>query len=138
MATETLYYRIHAWKGTGPEVHIEIVAHADHQRRKQQLTLTRDEAVKLRDCLDGAIGSRDMIDQYHKILSRSVEEMELSMRSYNCLKNARIETIGDLVRHTEKDILRIKNLGRKSLNELREILGIIGLEFGMSGAEDLQ
>ena len=53
------------------------------------------------------------------------------MRSYNCLKNANIQTIGELVQKTEAEMLRTKNFGRKSLNEIKEILGTIGLSLGM-------
>jgi DNA-directed RNA polymerase subunit alpha len=60
-----------------------------------------------------------------------VEELELSVRSYNCLKNANIQTIGDLVQRSEAEMLRTKNFGRKSLNEIKEILGGLGLSFGM-------
>jgi DNA-directed RNA polymerase subunit alpha len=67
----------------------------------------------------------------HEILTRSVEEMELSVRSYNCLKNANIQTLGDLIQRTESEMLRTKNFGRKSLNEIREILTSMGLTFGM-------
>lgn len=67
----------------------------------------------------------------NEVLSRSVEELELSVRSYNCLKNANIQTIGDLVQKTEGEMLRTKNFGRKSLNEIKEILGGLGLGFGM-------
>jgi DNA-directed RNA polymerase subunit alpha len=70
-------------------------------------------------------------DQYQEYLNRSVEELELSVRSYNCLKNANIQTIGDLVVRTEADMLKTKNFGRKSLNEIREILGAMGLSLGM-------
>jgi DNA-directed RNA polymerase subunit alpha len=69
--------------------------------------------------------------QMNEVLNRSVEELELSVRSYNCLKNANIQTIGDLVQKTEAEMLRTKNFGRKSLNEIREILGNLGLSFGM-------
>jgi DNA-directed RNA polymerase subunit alpha len=65
------------------------------------------------------------------VLGRSVEELELSVRSYNCLKNANIQTIGDLVQKTEAEMLRTKNFGRKSLNEIKEILNNLGLGFGM-------
>jgi DNA-directed RNA polymerase subunit alpha len=64
-------------------------------------------------------------------LKRSVEELELSVRSYNCLKNADIKTIGDLVQKTEAEMLKTKNFGRKSLNEIKEILAEMGLSFGM-------
>jgi DNA-directed RNA polymerase subunit alpha len=69
--------------------------------------------------------------QMSEVLNRSVEELELSVRSYNCLKNANIQTIGDLVQKTEAEMLRTKNFGRKSLNEIKEILGGLGLSFGM-------
>ncbi len=67
----------------------------------------------------------------NEVLNRSVEELELSVRSYNCLKNANIQTIGDLVQKTEAEMLRTKNFGRKSLNEIKEILGGLSLSFGM-------
>src|SRR6202167_1559536 len=69
--------------------------------------------------------------QMNEVLNRSVEELELSVRSYNCLKNANIQTIGDLVQKTEAEMLRTKNFGRKSLNEIKEILSNLGLTFGM-------
>ena len=64
-------------------------------------------------------------------LNRSVEELELSVRSYNCLKNANIQTIGELVQKSEQEMLRTKNFGRKSLNEIKEILSSMGLSLGM-------
>jgi DNA-directed RNA polymerase subunit alpha len=69
--------------------------------------------------------------QMNEVLNRSVEELELSVRSYNCLKNANIQSIGDLVQKTEAEMLRTKNFGRKSLNEIKEILQGLGLGFGM-------
>jgi DNA-directed RNA polymerase subunit alpha len=64
-------------------------------------------------------------------LNKSVDELELSVRSYNCLKNANIRTIGELVIKTEAEMLKTKNFGRKSLNEIKEILGGMGLSLGM-------
>ncbi len=64
-------------------------------------------------------------------LDKSVEELELSVRSYNCLKNANIRTIRELVQKTEGEMLKTKNFGRKSLNEIKEILGTMGLSLGM-------
>jgi DNA-directed RNA polymerase subunit alpha len=64
-------------------------------------------------------------------LNKSVDEMELSVRSYNCLKNANIRTIGELVQKTEAEMLKTKNFGRKSLNEIKEILSAMGLSLGM-------
>jgi DNA-directed RNA polymerase subunit alpha len=64
-------------------------------------------------------------------LDKSVEELELSVRSYNCLKNANIRTIRELVQKTEGEMLKTKNFGRKSLNEIKEILSTMGLGLGM-------
>jgi DNA-directed RNA polymerase subunit alpha len=64
-------------------------------------------------------------------LDKSVEELELSVRSYNCLKNANIRTIRELVQKTEGEMLKTKNFGRKSLNEIKEILAAMGLSLGM-------
>ena len=64
-------------------------------------------------------------------LDKSVEELELSVRSYNCLKNANIRTIRELVQKSEPEMLRTKNFGRKSLNEIKEILTTMGLSLGI-------
>ena len=66
------------------------------------------------------------------VLDRSVDELELSVRSYNCLKNANIRTIRDLVQRSEREMLATKNFGKKSLNEIKEILHGMGLDFGMA------
>jgi DNA-directed RNA polymerase subunit alpha len=71
------------------------------------------------------------LDRVSDQLNRSVEELELSVRSYNCLKNAGIQTIGELVQKSESEMLRTKNFGRKSLNEIKEILQTMGLALGM-------
>jgi len=68
---------------------------------------------------------------HNENLNRSVEELELSVRSYNCLKNANIATIGELIQKTEAEMLKTKNFGRKSLNEIKEILAQMGLSLGM-------
>jgi DNA-directed RNA polymerase subunit alpha len=68
---------------------------------------------------------------YMDKLNKSVDELELSVRSYNCLKNANIKTIGELVQKTESEMLKTKNFGRKSLNEIKEILAGMGLSLGM-------
>ena len=65
------------------------------------------------------------------ILSKSIDEMELSVRSHNCLQAAGIETIGSLVSKDESVMLKYKNFGRKSLTELQEKLGELNLHFGM-------
>ncbi|MBF0170117.1 MAG: DNA-directed RNA polymerase subunit alpha [Nitrospinae bacterium] len=64
-------------------------------------------------------------------LMKSVEELELSVRSYNCLKNANIKSIMELVSKTDSEMLKTRNFGRKSLNEIKEILEEMGLSLGM-------
>lgn len=68
---------------------------------------------------------------FNENLLKSIDELELSIRSSNCLKNANIHTIADLVQKTEQEMLRTKNFGRKSLNEIREVLASMGLHFNM-------
>ncbi len=70
-------------------------------------------------------------ERLRKILLTSVDDLELSVRSHNCLKAANIKTLGDLVRRDESEMLRFRNFGRKSLSELSEIVENYGLEFGM-------
>lgn len=69
--------------------------------------------------------------QFNPNLYRSVEELELSVRSANCLQNANIKFIHELVQRTESEMLKTKNFGRKSLNEIKDILGEMGLSLGM-------
>jgi DNA-directed RNA polymerase subunit alpha len=70
-------------------------------------------------------------EKLNEHLFKSVDELELSVRSANCLKHADIKLIGELVQKTESEILATKNFGRKSLNEIKEILAEMGLTFGM-------
>lgn len=74
--------------------------------------------------------SRDELP-FNRNLLRKVDELELSVRSANCLKNDNIIYIGDLVQKTEADMLRTPNFGRKSLNEIKEVLSQMGLHLGM-------
>lgn len=75
--------------------------------------------------------SQEDIDKINENLYRTVEELELSVRSANCLKNAGIKLIGELVSKTEAEMLKTQNFGRKSLNEIKDILSDMGLTFGM-------
>jgi len=70
-------------------------------------------------------------DSVNDHLLRHVDDLELSVRSANCLKNAGIHLIGELVQKTEAEMLKTKNFGRKSLNEIKDILQEMGLSFGM-------
>ena len=86
----------------------------------------------------GSDGAHDGPAMRNDNLNRSVEELELSVRSYNCLKNANIATIGELIQKTEAEMLKTKNFGRKSLNEIKEILAQMGLSLGMKIDENGQ
>jgi DNA-directed RNA polymerase subunit alpha len=70
-------------------------------------------------------------ESFNPNLFRRIDELELSVRSANCLENADIKFIGELVQRTEAEMLRTKNFGRKSLNEIKEILTTMGLGLGM-------
>ncbi|MEE8197579.1 MAG: DNA-directed RNA polymerase subunit alpha, partial [Acidiferrobacterales bacterium] len=70
-------------------------------------------------------------DPRQEYLDRSVDELELSVRAYNCLKNANLRTIGELVQRSEQEMLKTKNFGRKSLNEIKDILVSMNLQLGM-------
>ena len=74
---------------------------------------------------------KDLAAASNDNLFKNVDELELSVRSFNCLKNANIKTIIELVQKTEPEMLKTKNFGRKSLNEIKEILGRMGLHLGM-------
>jgi DNA-directed RNA polymerase alpha subunit len=86
-----------------------------------------EDVGDLQQDLSSDQGSRPLNEN----LDKSVEELELSVRSYNCLKNANIRTIRELVQKTEAEMLKTKNFGRKSLNEIKEILHSMGLGLGM-------
>lgn len=75
--------------------------------------------------------SAETSPRFNENLNRRVDELELSVRSANCLANANIRYIGELVQKTEAEILKTKNFGRKSLNEIKEILAEMGLSLGM-------
>ena len=77
------------------------------------------------------VSEGELPENLAEYLNKSVDELELSVRSANCLKNAGIRTIRDLVQKSEKDMLETKNFGRKSLNEIRDILRPMGLSLGM-------
>jgi len=101
--------------------HLELVVLEEEQKEEENISIEESNLVYS--------ASEDPI--FNVNLLKSVEELELSVRSYNCLKNADIKTIADLVQKTEQEMLRTKNFGRKSLNEIKEILHGMGLRLGM-------
>ena len=84
-----------------------------------------------------AAGRQDEDDglEFNPLLLKKVDELELSVRSANCLKNDNIVYIGDLIQKTEAEMLRTPNFGRKSLNEIKEVLSSMGLHLGMDVEE---
>lgn len=97
-------------------------------REHMSIFVSLEDAIDASDDAKGALGGLAVSNEH---LDKSVEELELSVRSYNCLKNANIRTIRELVQKTEAEMLKTKNFGRKSLNEIREILQTMGLGLGM-------
>jgi DNA-directed RNA polymerase subunit alpha len=88
--------------------------------------------IGLEDSTDAVEGAGEAVPaSANEHLDKSVEELELSVRAYNCLKNANIRTLRELVQKTEADMLKTKNFGRKSLSEIKDILATLGLSFGM-------
>jgi len=85
-----------------------------HQEATDESSAQEEEAARIR-----------------KLLKMSVDELELSVRAHNCLKAANIHTISELVNKDEAELLRFRNFGRKSLAELAEKIGSMGLNFGM-------
>ena len=100
-----------------------IVGHPNKGKSSIVATLAEDESV--------AIPTSSREEPLNENLFKSVEEFELSVRSANCLQNANIKYIGELVQKTESEMLKTKNFGRKSLKEIKEILADMGLSLGM-------
>ena len=98
--------------------HLAIFTHAEESLREDARSTESEEPSEL-----------DIL------LAKSIEELDLSVRSTNCLKNANIHSLRDLVRRSEKEMLETKNFGRKSLEELQELLAKLGLTFDMDVPE---
>jgi DNA-directed RNA polymerase subunit alpha len=88
--------------------------------------------INFEEDVERAVAEDRAAVKLNDVLLRPVDELELSVRSANCLQNAEIKYIGELVQRTESEMLRTKNFGRKSLNELKKILDELGLAFGMA------
>ncbi len=107
----------------------EAIAHAAKILKDQlSIFITFEEGEEEETTVEEQAGEGEKLNEN---LFRSVDELELSVRSANCLKHADIRLIGDLVQKTEAEILATKNFGRKSLNEIKEILAEMGLSLGM-------
>ena len=98
--------------------HLNIFTHAEESMREE-----------------APVGAPEEVSGLDKLLAKSIDELDLSVRSANCLKNANINNLRDLVRKSEREMLETKNFGKKSLEELQEVLGKLGLHFGMGVPE---
>lgn len=95
--------------------HVQLFINFDVEQEEEQSVSQKDSEV----------------ERIRKVLLTSVDDLELSVRSHNCLKAANIKTLADLVRKDEQEMLKFRNFGRKSLSELTEIVENLGLDFGM-------
>ena len=95
--------------------HVQLFINFDIEPEEEEVSEVDEEILRIK-----------------KLLRMSVDELELSVRSHNCLKAANIKNIGDLVRRDESEMLRFRNFGRKSLTEINKILEERGLHFGMN------
>ena len=96
-----------------------------------------EDHIKLFVALSDTISGLDILvsrseDRQQKVLEMNIEKMDLSVRSYNCLKRAGIHTVADLTRKSEEDMLKVRNLGRKSLDEVIAKLRSFGLDLKAS------
>jgi DNA-directed RNA polymerase subunit alpha len=98
---------------------------------KDQISIFINFSEDEQDAEPAQKGQDDEKTPFNENLLRSVDELELSVRSANCLKNAEINKIYQLVQKTENEMLKTKNFGRKSLNEIKEVLTEMGLSLGM-------
>ena len=92
-----------------------------------------DDHIKMFVDLSETMGKMDILvsreeDKQQKVLEMNIDDMDLSVRSYNCLKRAGIQTVEDLIKRTEEDMLKVRNLGRKSLDEVLEKIKSYGLQ----------
>jgi DNA-directed RNA polymerase subunit alpha len=125
------------------EVEDTRVGHAtDFDRLVRPEEALQESARLLIDCFRLFVGTAlatevavgPQVDEANKMASMPIEELDLSVRPYNCLKRAGINTLGDLLQRTEEEVVNVKNFGRKSLDEVKEKLSALGLELRRRGA----
>ncbi len=110
--------------------HLSIFTVVEAEIVEEKMPVMASDAVEKNPGFSDDYFDEEPLEMNENLL-KSVEELELSVRSYNCLKNANIRTLADLVQKTEQEMLRTKNFGRKSLNEIKEIILSMGLHFNM-------
>jgi DNA-directed RNA polymerase subunit alpha len=126
---EKLTIEVHTDGSISPKDAISHSAHVINEHVKYVEAISKPEILEVMDQV-----SEELV-ALQKLLNSTIDEMELSVRSYNCLQAAGIEYIYELVSKEENEMLKYKNFGRKSLTELIEKLGEMGLSFGMDVSE---
>ena len=106
-----------------PHVNIGTIGHVDHGKTTLTAAITKQKNEKNAEVM---IEKED--DEKEKVLEMSIDELELSVRSYNCLKRAGINTVEELTNRTSEDMMKVRNLGRKSLDEVLAKLKELGLQ----------
>ena len=116
---------------TSPNDNLAVLIDADNIPAKYAGAILKDQLAVFVDLQGEQAGEVSKEPQFEPILLRPVDELELTVRSANCLKAENIYYIGDLVQRTEVELLRTPNLGKKSLTEIKEVLEGHGLGLGM-------
>jgi len=129
---ERLTMEVHSDGSTSPK---DAINHAANLSRQKLAYFMFNDSNAIK-----AVNEEEMNEvlEIKGILTKSIDEMELSVRSHNCLQAAGIRTIGELVSKEESEMLKFKNFGRKSLTELQEKLGELELNFGMDVKQYLE
>ncbi len=106
----------------------DVLTEAVRLYKEHLAIFDHEEEVKAQKSMDNVDEEKEKLKE---LLTKSVEELEFSVRAANCLRNANIKTIGDLVQKTEAEMLKYRNFGRKSLTEIKEVLAEMNLSLGM-------
>lgn len=135
---QTLFYKaLRMLRSPGRASHLRCLIEPIGNALEEQLRREAEQATEERRRAETEKRRQEFLEKYGvscepAVLEQSIDDIELSVRTYNCLVNANIRTIAELVQRSENEMLKLKNFGRRSLNELKEILASLGLHFGMS------
>lgn len=129
---KTDYEKLILEVSTDGTIHPEDALKAAARILIQQLVLITEDKIKFDDITsEEEVLVDEQVLQMRKLLKTPIEDLNLSVRAYNCLRSAKIESLGDLVHYNTTDLLKFRNFGRKSLSEIENLLTEKGLSFGM-------
>jgi DNA-directed RNA polymerase subunit alpha len=129
---KTDYEKLILEVSTDGTIHPEDALKAAARILNQQLVLITEDKIKFDDITsEEEVLVDEQVLQMRKLLKTPIEDLNLSVRAYNCLRSAKIESLGDLVHYNTTDLLKFRNFGRKSLSEIENLLTEKGLSFGM-------